>query len=244
MKKKDRTSFEVQSRQHRPTKLARLVKRPLWVITLFYLGRMAIKWHGSRPHRRDKVILAANHMSFLDPFVLALALDGPPITFLAKEDLFRKKYFGWLYYLLGQIPIKREGGQDALRALEIARLTVLRRHRWLGIFPEGGTPRCHAKHLHAGKRGVAWLALSEPDTRLFAVGISGTDRALPKGRWVPRLFSKVKFEGEEIDLTRFRAMEDRKTAELKLTLEIMTRIARLSGRPLSDRSYEECRDAA
>src|SRR4051794_1998737 len=61
-----------------------------------------------------KVILAANHRSFLDPFILGTCLRRP-IYFVAKKELFDKSWQGWFLNCLGAFPIKRgESDEDSV----------------------------------------------------------------------------------------------------------------------------------
>ena len=67
---------------------------------------------GGRHHIPDgPVILAANHRSFLDPFVIGCCL-GRPIYFVAKQELFENRLAGWVLNCLGAFPVRR-GESDA-----------------------------------------------------------------------------------------------------------------------------------
>ena len=52
------------------------------------------------------MILAANHRSFLDPFVIGCCVKQP-IYFVAKRELFDRRIAGWFLNCLGAFPIKR-----------------------------------------------------------------------------------------------------------------------------------------
>src|SRR5437588_8721359 len=56
------------------------------------------------------VIIAANHRSFLDPFVIG-TMARRPMYYVAKKELFRHRLQGWLLNALGAFPVNR-GGQD------------------------------------------------------------------------------------------------------------------------------------
>src|SRR5215207_3944376 len=66
------------------------------------------------------VILASNHRSFLDPFLLGVCIPRP-IYFVAKRELFKNPVLGWVLNCLGAFPIKRgesdEESMDTARAL-------------------------------------------------------------------------------------------------------------------------------
>src|ERR671932_612704 len=61
--------------------------------------------------KKGGVILAANHRSFLDPFIVGVCV-GRPVYFVAKRELFEKRWQGWLLNALGAFPIRR-GESDA-----------------------------------------------------------------------------------------------------------------------------------
>lgn len=55
------------------------------------------------------VILAANHRSFLDPFVIGTCLRRP-VYYVAKQELFRQRLTGWILGSLGAFPVARGAG--------------------------------------------------------------------------------------------------------------------------------------
>ena len=85
--------------------------------------------------RSGPVIVAANHVSYLDPFVVAYVLHerGLRGRFLAKAELFRNPVLRWVLLRLGQIPVRRATGDR--RSLDAAEDEI-----WRGavvvIFPE------------------------------------------------------------------------------------------------------------
>jgi glycerol-3-phosphate dehydrogenase (NAD(P)+) len=110
-----------------------------------------------RDHGRVKggLIVAANHRSFLDPFVIGATLPwGRPMNYVAKVELFERRLQGWLLSRLGAFPIRR-GESDEL-AMETARL-VVERGGTVCMFPEG--TRIRRGTLARPKRGVGRLAL-------------------------------------------------------------------------------------
>src|SRR5882762_10607726 len=49
------------------------------------------------------VIIAANHRSFLDPFVIG-TMTRRPMYYVAKEELFRRRWMAWILSALGAFP--------------------------------------------------------------------------------------------------------------------------------------------
>ena len=102
--------------------------------------------------RSGAVIVACNHISYLDPVLLGVALPRP-VTYLAKKELFAIPVLGPIITALGAYPTDRgAGGTAALRAA----VRVLKEGRCVGIFPEG------TRNLDGSakeKGGAAMLAL-------------------------------------------------------------------------------------
>jgi 1-acyl-sn-glycerol-3-phosphate acyltransferase len=125
------------------------------------------------------VILAGNHLSFIDPVALA-ALARRRVRFLAASTYFVKRGLGGRFVGLflthtGMEPIDRSGG-SASEASLLAGLAVLSRGRVLGIYPEGS--RSRDGRLHRGRTGVARLALLS-GAPVVPVAMIGTDQVLP-----------------------------------------------------------------
>src|SRR4029078_1016642 len=117
------------------------VNRPLYLLARgllqpFFLIYFPLTRIGREHARvRGPLIVAANHRSFLDPFVIGATLPWRrPMNYVAKVELFERRWQGWLLSRLGAFPIRR-GESDEL-AMETARLTV-ERGGTVCIFPEG-----------------------------------------------------------------------------------------------------------
>ncbi len=132
-------------------------------------------------HVKGGLIVAANHRSFLDPFVIGASLPwGRPMTYVAKQELFRKPLQGWFLSRLGAFPIRR--GESDLEAMETARLTV-ERGGTVCIFPEG--TRHRRGTLGNPKRGVGRLAL-QTGAPIVPVAVIGTEEVRRGWRIRPR----------------------------------------------------------
>jgi glycerol-3-phosphate dehydrogenase (NAD(P)+) len=115
------------------------------------------------------VIFAANHRSFLDPFVIGM-LTRRPVYYVAKRELFENPIQAWLLNRLGAFPVER--GESDERSMSTAR-AILARGDCVVIFPEG--TRIRGGPLRSPKRGVGRLAL-ETGAPIVPVAVLGTDR--------------------------------------------------------------------
>jgi glycerol-3-phosphate dehydrogenase (NAD(P)+) len=130
--------------------LARLAMTP------FFYAYFRYRQTG-RDYSRVKggLIVASNHRSFLDPFAIGGALPwARPMNYVAKVELFERRWQGWILSRLGAFPIRR-GESDEL-AMETAR-QIVERGGTVCIFPEG--TRIRRGTLGHPKRGVGRLAL-------------------------------------------------------------------------------------
>jgi 1-acyl-sn-glycerol-3-phosphate acyltransferase len=119
------------------------------------------------------LIVAANHISFWDPPLIACACPRE-LHFLAKEELFATWGLGGLIRGVNAIPIRR--GVADLAGLKRA-VEVLQRGGALLMFPEGS--RMRDGQLHPARPGVGLLA-HQADVSIVPCYISGSNRP---GQW-------------------------------------------------------------
>ncbi len=117
------------------------------------------------------LVVAANHCSVLDPFVLGAAIPRR-LRFLTKEELWSSPLLGCVLDRLGGIPVGR--GRGDLGAMRLAE-DALEAGEAVALFPEGGVRR-------AGPwlRGAARLCLVT-GSPLLPVRLLGTGDALGPG---------------------------------------------------------------
>ncbi|HHV93226.1 MAG TPA: 1-acyl-sn-glycerol-3-phosphate acyltransferase [Firmicutes bacterium] len=137
------------------------------------------------------VLLAANHVSYLDPPLMGCAVDRP-VYFMAKKELFDIPVLGWIIRRLGAFPVER-GAADR-KAIRKA-LEMLQSGRVVGIFPEG--TRGDGRTLLKAQPGTVLLAV-KAGVPIVPMAITGVERVLPPGRWFPRPVKIRIFIGEPI----------------------------------------------
>ena len=100
-------------------------------------------------------VVAGNHVNFLDPFALCVALPVPTVGFEKREN-FRVPIYGALMKLWGNLPISRTDTEQAKRDLVAARDVLARGDRCVLLFPEGTRTRTGA--VGPFKKGAFHLA--------------------------------------------------------------------------------------
>lgn len=199
--------------------VARLLWRPR------ILGRQNVPRSGA-------VLMASNHLSFVDSVVITLVAPRS-VSFLAKAEYFTGRGFrGWLSRVfftgIGAIPVQRGAGQAAQDALN-AGLEVLKGGDAFSIYPEG--TRSLDGRLYKGRTGVAWLALTS-GAAVIPVALTGTQELQPVGSRFPR-FARITVEfGAPLDLSGHGSAESGR-ARRAGTDEIMAAIQSMSGQELA-----------
>jgi len=150
--------------------------------TLVVPTRLALRWTIEGAHRipvRGPVILASNHVSYLDPLVLAYVADRRHrrVRFLAKRELFDHRLMGAVLRSAHQIPVSRDTAAAA-GSLDAA-VAALRAGECVCVFPEG-TISLDLEPM-VGKTGTARLAAAT-GVPVTPIGLWGAQRILFKGR--------------------------------------------------------------
>jgi 1-acyl-sn-glycerol-3-phosphate acyltransferase len=185
----------------------------------FWIGLSAaffypVGWLSARPRfagldhipRSGGVVVAANHISHIDPIYsgLAVHLARRVPRFLAKDSLWRVPVLGTVLRATGQIPVFRQTAEarsslrDGIAALEQGKVLV--------VYPEGTISRDPEHWPMHPRTGVARLALSS-GAPVVPMVHWGTHEVLDgyhkRYRPVPRTTVTVRC-GEPVDLSAYR----------------------------------------
>lgn len=163
------------------------VNWPLYLLTRIFLTPFFLVYfrytRTGREHARLKggMIVAANHRSFLDPFTIGGCLPWRrPMNYVAKVELFRRPWQGWILSRLGAFPIRR--GESDEESMETAR-QIVERGGAVCVFPEGTRIRRGA--LASPRRGVGRLAL-QTGAPVIPTAVLGTEHVRRGWRIRPR----------------------------------------------------------
>lgn len=151
--------------------------------------------------RTGPVIVASNHLSFLDSIAIPVAAPRQ-VHFLTKSSYFdapgiKGTLQASFFTSIGAVPVRRGAGQAALDALEQQR-ELLAEGKAVALYPEG--TRSRDGRLYRGRTGVAHLALLT-GAPVVPVGLIGTDRVIPAEGGRPRFGQRVTVRfGERLHL--------------------------------------------
>ena len=177
-----------------------------------YLGRDKIPVDGP-------LIIAANHLSHIDPAFIMTATKRP-VSYMSKKEHFEGAIRRLVFKQVGVIPVDREeGGKDALNGA----IEILEKGGAIGIFPEG--TRSRDGKMGKGKTGVARLA-ALTGAAVVPVAIRQTDGVWPVSKRAPRPWRKFYYKfGDPI---YFDYKEKSHENFRKFTDSVMSRIVELS----------------
>ncbi len=177
-----------------------------------YLGRDKIPVDGP-------LIIAANHLSHIDPAFIMTATKRP-VSYMSKKEHFEGAIRRLVFKQVGVIPVDREeGGKEALKGA----IEILEEGGAIGIFPEG--TRSRDGKMGKGKTGVARLA-ALTGAAVVPVAIRQTDGVWPVSKRAPRPWRKFYYKfGDPI---YFDYKEKNHENFRKFTDSVMSRIVELS----------------
>lgn len=191
---------------------------------LLWRLRATIEGRDRVPHAGG-VLLAANHRSFLDHYLLSSACPRP-MWYLGKAEL-GVGLAGWFNTRLGMVPVER--GRADVEAIE--RITdLLRDGEVVGVFPEGTRSRDGA--LYRFRSGMARIAAAA-QVPVVPVGMLGTAQV-----WPPDTMPPLRRPDPGVLEVRFGAVMappvDRGPARRAFTRVVEDEVAQLCGQPRVD----------
>ena len=132
------------------------------------------------------IIIASNHISYLDPPIVGAAL--PRIaTFLARKGLFEVPVLGWMIKR-SAFPIDRDNPKPSSIKEAVRRV---KKGEAIVLFPEG--KRSETGALLEARRGVDVIAKISK-AAIVPTLLIGSDKALPlKAKWIKRANISVVF---------------------------------------------------
>ncbi|WP_194398164.1 lysophospholipid acyltransferase family protein [Microbacterium atlanticum] len=181
--------------------------------------------------REGAYVLAPNHVSEIDPLVVAVAVwrAGRAPRFMAKESLFRTPVLGGILRVTGMIPVARASSASAARATLEASQTLARSRRGVIVYPEGTLTRDPDLWPMRGKTGAVRLALAG-GIPVVPMAQWGAQQVLPRyGKlklWPPRRRVRV-IIGDPVDLSAFAGAASSQTALVQATDVVMDAISQL-----------------
>jgi 1-acyl-sn-glycerol-3-phosphate acyltransferase len=176
-----------------------------------------------------RVIVASNHMSYLDVLVFThfLFRNGRAPRYLGKSGVFKVPIIGKILLAAGQIPVERETS-DAKKAVDHAKILLEHGHM-LGVYPEGTLTRDPDMWPMVAKTGCARLALAT-DTPVIPIAQWGSQLIVPNYTTRLHLFPRKTIiirAGKPVDLSRWKGKADDPQALIEATAEIMRAITHL-----------------
>jgi 1-acyl-sn-glycerol-3-phosphate acyltransferase len=180
------------------------------------------------------VIMAGNHLTFIDSIVLPLVTKRQ-VFFIGKDEYvtgkgLKGRLMAWFFTGVGMIPVDRDGGRGGVAALMTGR-RVLEEGRIFGIYPEG--TRSPDGRLYRGRTGIARLTLMT-GAPVVPFAMIGTDKLQPGGAGIPRPGRVTVRFGEPMEFSRYEGMDRDRYVLRAVTDSVMTEVMRLSGQEYVD----------
>ena|SRR6056297_80080 len=179
-------------------------------IYLKIVHRWKVKGKKNVP-KKGPLIVVSNHVSYLDPPIVGSAVNRH-LHFMAKTELFEKKWFGFILKQIGSFPVKR--GTPDKKAIRRS-LEILKNDKVLCMFPEG--TRIKGDKLGEAKPGVTLIALMS-ESPILPVGIKHADENSPLQVSVGKPFTLDKYYDKK--LTREEKSEVGEIIMKKIKIEI------------------------
>ncbi len=185
--------------------------------------------------KQGGVILAPNHPSDLDSFVLGIAITRQLHT-MGKEELFRKRFTEFIFRRLNAFPVKRE--QIDRESIRVA-ANVLKEGHVIDMYPEGTVSR--DGFLQEPKLGTAFISL-QAKAPVVPVAMIGIFNVMSKGQRFPRPHKVVIKFGKPLYFNEYYNKPYNKEILKIVTMRIMAEIKTLlnSGAAIGQNKNHNC----
>jgi 1-acyl-sn-glycerol-3-phosphate acyltransferase len=190
-----------------------------WICQTVFAFWLEFRARGIENLPSGPALLIANHQSFLDPLLIGLPLQRP-VSFLARDTLFKVPVIGWILRSTYVMPIRRESaGTESLRVS----LKRLEDGYLVGVFPEG--TRSRDGRLGPMKPGFVAL-VRRAQVPLIPVAVSGAFEAMPRGAVLLRPRRVRVVFGTPISVDELAAFQGRgsEAGLVSLVTERLTRV--------------------
>ncbi|AQT67675.1 1-acyl-sn-glycerol-3-phosphate acyltransferase [Anaerohalosphaera lusitana] len=154
----------------------------MWVLSRTFF-RMRV-WGRENVPMEGPLLLLSNHQSYFDP-IFCQVTQGRELWYVARDTLFRNRFFGWLIGTVHASPIKR-GEMDMAAMRNI--IGQLKEGKTLCLFPEG--TRTEDGRISAVKGGLS-LITRRTGAKALPVVIDGAYEAWGKGKKRPRFWEQI-----------------------------------------------------
>ncbi|AUH43988.1 MULTISPECIES: 1-acyl-sn-glycerol-3-phosphate acyltransferase [unclassified Streptomyces] len=190
------------------------------------------------------VVLAGNHLTFVDSMFLGLVVKRP-VFFIGKDEYVTGKgvkgrLMAWFFTSVGMIPVDRDGGRGGVAALMTGR-RILEEGRVFAIYPEG--TRSPDGRLYRARTGVARLTLMT-GAPVVPFAMVGTEKIQPGGAGRPRIARFTVRFAEPLDFSRYEGMDRDRYVLRAVADEVMSEVMRLSGQEYVDVYATKVKSAA
>ncbi|MFJ4847862.1 MULTISPECIES: lysophospholipid acyltransferase family protein [unclassified Streptomyces] len=180
------------------------------------------------------VILAGNHVTFIDSMFLSLVVKRQ-VFFIGKDEYvttpgLKGRLMAAFFTSVGMIPVDRDGGHGGVAALMTGH-RILTEGKVFGIYPEG--TRSPDGRLYRGRTGVSRLALMT-GAPVVPFAMVGTDRIQPGGAGMPRVHRFTVRFGKALEFSRYEGMDRDRYVLRAVTDEVMSHVMRLGGQEYVD----------
>lgn len=146
-------------------------------VVLFLFTRWEVRGRANVP--KGPLLIVANHLSLADPPIIGVSVNRKAM-FLAKEELFRSKFTGYVVRNYGAFPVRRgRMNKEVMRRSA----QLLAQDIALIMFPEGR--RSRSAQLESAFSGAALIA-AHNGAPILPIGITGTEKIKGLTWWLRR----------------------------------------------------------